>query len=52
MPRKVIVEFSLVGESKDKTNFEIVEDILEFVKADDFVIPWIGELVDVKMSVK
>jgi hypothetical protein len=52
MARKVVVEFSLVDESKDQTNTKIIEDILEVVRADDFIIPWINELVDIKISLK
>ena len=49
MPGKVVLEFSLVDESKKRTNSEIIDDILEVMKADDFVIPWVGELVDIKI---
>ena len=52
MTRTVVIEFSLVDESKEKNNFEIIEDILEVIKADDFIVPWCSELVDIKISLK
>ena len=52
MAKKVIIELSLVDESKGRTNSEIIEDILEAIKDDDFIIPWVGELLDIKISVK
>ena len=52
MTRRVIIEFSLMEESRGRTNSEIIEDILETIKADEFVIPWANELLDIKISIK
>lgn len=52
MARRIIIAFSLLEASKDKTNSEIITDILEAISDEDFVIPWVAELLDIKISVK
>jgi hypothetical protein len=52
MARRIIIEFSLLEESKERTNSEIINDILEAINDDAFVIPWVAELLDIKILVK
>jgi hypothetical protein len=52
MARRIIIEFSLLEESKERTNSEIINDILEAINDDAFVITWVAELLDIKILVK
>lgn len=50
MSRKVVIEFSLVGESKSKTDAEIIKDILAVFSDEEIVIPWIDKVEEINIS--
>jgi hypothetical protein len=47
MSRKVVIEFSLIDESREKTREEILKDIEVFLESEDLVIPWCGKFFDI-----
>ena len=44
MSRKVTIEFSLVEESKEKTEKEILKDISEAFSKEEITIPWFSKV--------
>jgi hypothetical protein len=40
MPRKVVIEFSLIEESNNMPKNNIIKDIISAFSKEDFVIPW------------
>jgi len=50
MPKKAVVEISLVPESAEKSNEEIEKDILEELSKHPPVIPWLKKVE--KVTVK
>lgn len=50
MSRIVVIEFSLVEESKEKTSSEILKDIEDFLKNEETTIPWCDKFVNLEIS--
>lgn len=50
MPRKVIIKLSLVNESKEKTDNEILTEIFHAFSSEEVVIPWCGKVESVSVS--
>lgn len=49
MPRKIIIEFSLVKESLNKTDNEIKNDILDAISK-EILIPWCDKITKIKIN--
>ncbi len=50
MPRKVIIDFSLVDESKNKTDAEIIKDISEVFSNEEINIPWCNKVMKINLK--
>jgi len=50
--RKVNIIFSLVEESQSMTDDELLEEISKAFGKEGIIIPWVDELVDIKISLK
>jgi hypothetical protein len=49
MPRKIVVEFSLIPESKERPSSEIIKDI-EDALMNEVTIPWCAKTLDIQIS--
>lgn len=49
MTRRIVVEFSLVDESKEKSSSELLNDVKEALK-NDVTVPWCGKVLDIQIS--
>ena len=50
MLRKVTIEFSLLKESKEKTDDEILKEISEAFSKEEIVIPWCNKAAKIILS--
>ena len=50
MPRKVVLEFSLINESKQRTNSKIINEIEEVFNNEEINLPWIDKLLKIKIK--
>jgi hypothetical protein len=50
MARSVVIEFSLIEESKGRTDNEIIKDILAVFSSEEIVIPWIEKVEEINFS--
>lgn len=50
MPRKLIIEFSLVNESKNKTDVEIIREVSEVFSNEEINIPWCEKVVKITLK--
>jgi hypothetical protein len=50
MVKRVIIEFSLVEESAEKTNKEIEYEILAHLREDETGIPWVKQVEKVTVT--
>jgi predicted nucleic-acid-binding protein len=52
MPKKVLIEFTLVEESSEKTNQEIANEIFNELSESKSCFPWCGEVKKVIVTEK
>jgi len=50
MPRSVIIEFSLVIESNEKTDNEIITEISKALSTDELLIPWCDKNLAIRID--
>lgn len=50
MKRRVVIEFSLVDESKNKTDAEIIKDVSEVFSNEEINIPWCNKVVRINFK--
>lgn len=48
--QKLIIEFSLVKESKEKTSNEIITEISNTLSKDEVLIPWCDKAITVRID--